>query len=179
MSESPSLLKPKNSKAQGPLEFDMSFFVRPDSPQQRSSYARSHSSSHNHPKYRSSESKPQYASVRSASSSRSYHTTSHYGSSRARSRDGYVSHLLHKIKRILRRLYNYARRHPMKLFMLVFMPLITGGALADLLRRFGIRLPRSVEKMISGISRGRSSYGGRYGGGEGIEGVLKLAKIFI
>ena len=67
----------------------------------------------------------------------------------------------------------------MKLFMLVIMPLITGGALADLLRRFGIKLPRQFEKMIPGMSGGRSSYGGRGGGGDGIEGVLKLAKMFI
>ena len=66
----------------------------------------------------------------------------------------------------------------MKLFMLVIMPLITGGALADLLRRFGIKLPRQFEKMIPGMAGGRSGYG-RSGGSEGIEGVMKLAKMFI
>ena len=72
----------------------------------------------------------------------------------------------------------------MKLFMLVIMPLITGGALADFLRRFGIRLPRGLEKIIPGLSGGGRS--GRYrsssdfgGGSNGIEGVMKLAKMFI
>ena len=48
----------------------------------------------------------------------------------------------------------------MKLFMLVIMPLITGGALADFLRRFGVRLPRGLEKIIPGMSGGGRS--GRY-----------------
>ena len=66
----------------------------------------------------------------------------------------------------------------MKLFLLVIMPLITGGALADLLKRFGIRLPRTLEKAIPGMSGRRGMYGGS-GDGDSIQGVLKLAKMFI
>ena len=72
----------------------------------------------------------------------------------------------------------------MKLFMLVIMPLITGGALADLLKRFGVRLPQQFEHLIPGMG-GRSSSYGKFGGGGGgggannIEGVMKIAKMFI
>lgn len=70
---------------------------------------------------------------------------------------------------MLRSLYSYARRHPVKVFMLVIMPLITGGALHNILRQFGIRLPGGLDSMISG-----------YGGGEGgIQSVMKLAKMFM
>ena len=66
----------------------------------------------------------------------------------------------------------------MKLFMLVIMPLITGGALADLLKRFGVRLPRQFEHLIPGLGGKSSSYGGG-GGANNIEGVMKIAKMFI
>lgn len=39
---------------------------------------------------------------------------------------------------MIRELYGYARRHPAKVVMLL-LPLITGGALAGILKRFGIR----------------------------------------
>ena len=72
----------------------------------------------------------------------------------------------------------------MKLFMLVIMPLITGGALADFLRRFGIRMPVGLEKLIPGMSgggrSGRHGISSGFGGGsDSIEGVMKLAKMFI
>lgn len=53
-----------------------------------------------------------------------------------------------KLKRLLRDLVHYAKRHPMKVFMLVIMPLITGGALTALLGRFGLRLPPGIERML-------------------------------
>ena len=92
--------------------------------------------------------------------------------------------MIHKIKQIMRDAYGYARRHPMKVFMLVIMPLITGGALSKILKQFGIRLPVG---MFGGI--GRSAYGdsssgrgGAYsdlGGGGGIQGIMKIAQMFI
>lgn len=39
---------------------------------------------------------------------------------------------------MLRELYGYARRHPARVVLLL-LPLITGGALAGILRQFGIR----------------------------------------
>lgn len=53
-----------------------------------------------------------------------------------------------KVKRLLRDLVYYAKKHPMKVFMLVIMPLITGGALTALLARFGIRMPVGLERML-------------------------------
>ena len=55
------------------------------------------------------------------------------------------------------------KRHPMKVFMLVVMPLITGGALSGLLAKFGIRLPGGLEKLFSagGSSFGSGGFGSR------------------
>ncbi|KAG4433385.1 hypothetical protein IFR05_011145, partial [Cadophora sp. M221] len=63
-------------------------------------------------------------------------------------RSGYMSRIYHKLRRLLRDLVYYMKKHPMKVFILVVMPLITGGALTGLLAKFGIRLPGGVEKMF-------------------------------
>jgi hypothetical protein len=68
-------------------------------------------------------------------------------------RPGFVSRLLKKLKRLLRDLLYYAKRHPTKVFMLVLMPLITGGALTALLARFGLRLPPFLERMLGLAAR--------------------------
>lgn len=52
----------------------------------------------------------------------------------------------------------------MKVFMLVIMPLITGGALTGLLARFGIRLPGGLEKMFGGGGSGGIGIGRGAGG---------------
>lgn len=59
-----------------------------------------------------------------------------------------MNRALKKLKRLLRDLVYYAKRHPMKVFMLVVMPLITGGALTALLARFGLRMPPGIERML-------------------------------
>ncbi|GAB1310790.1 Prenylated rab acceptor 1 [Madurella fahalii] len=71
--------------------------------------------------------------------------TSHYKRS---PRPGFVARALRKLKRLLRDLVYYAKRHPVKVFMLVIMPLVTTGALTALLARFGLRLPPFVERML-------------------------------
>ena len=53
------------------------------------------------------------------------------------------------------------KKNPMKVFMLVIMPLITGGALTTLLAKFGLRLPPGVAKMFGG----NQARGGGFGGG--------------
>lgn len=75
-----------------------------------------------------------------------------YGSgSRARPRSGLVA----KIRKWLRDLYYYMKKHPMKVFFLVIMPLITGGALTKMLSTVGIRLPPSLQKFVgSNMNRG-------------------------
>lgn len=50
----------------------------------------------------------------------------------------------------------YAKEHPVKVIMLVLMPLITGGFLTTLLAKFGVRLPRSVERLIGVGARAAS-----------------------
>jgi hypothetical protein len=52
------------------------------------------------------------------------------------------------LKRLLRDLLYYAKRHPMKVFMLVIMPLLTTGVFTALLARFGLRLPGGLERML-------------------------------
>lgn len=63
-------------------------------------------------------------------------------------RPNFVSRMLRKLKRLLRDLVYYAKSHPMKVFMLVIMPLVTTGALTALLARFGLRLPKFLERML-------------------------------
>lgn len=60
---------------------------------------------------------------------------------------------LRKLRRLLRDLAYYAQRHPVRVFVLAVMPLLTGGALTALLARFGIRLPASVERMLETLAR--------------------------
>ncbi|KAI1333023.1 hypothetical protein F5Y16DRAFT_354599 [Xylariaceae sp. FL0255] len=63
-------------------------------------------------------------------------------------RSNFMTRTYKKLKRLLRDLMYWAKRHPMKVFMIVIMPLITGGALTALLARFGLRLPQSLTRMM-------------------------------
>ncbi|KAK4659244.1 hypothetical protein QC762_108475 [Podospora pseudocomata] len=63
-------------------------------------------------------------------------------------RPNLVTKLHKKIRRLLRDLLNHAKRHPLKVFMLVIMPLLTGGFLTALLAKVGIRLPKAIERLI-------------------------------
>ncbi|KAI4244778.1 MAG: hypothetical protein L6R42_010364, partial [Xanthoria sp. 1 TBL-2021] len=111
----------------------------------------------------------------------------HGGSSsyyKRRPRDGYIQRMVHEIKKMLRNLISYTRRHPIKVFMLVIMPLITGGALHNILRQFGIRLPAGLSSLVGGYGRGRARYdsmnGFSGGGGDGgIQSAMKIAKMFM
>jgi hypothetical protein len=88
------------------------------------------------------------------------------------------------------------RRHPLKVFMLVIMPLITGGALTKMLAMAGVRLPRGMEGMMGGGGQRRtfarggardfdsgSSLPGMMGGiggmAESLGPVMSIAKMFI
>lgn len=57
------------------------------------------------------------------------------------------------MRRLLRDLVYYAKRHPAKVFALVLMPLVTGGFLTALLARFGLRLPASLERLLGLAAR--------------------------
>lgn len=95
---------------------------------------------------------------------------SYYSSSRARPRNGFIA----KLRRFLRDIYNYMRRHPIKVFMLVIMPLITGGALTKILAQFGVRMPRALESMVGGVSRGGEERFYSRGGARDYEGGSAL-----
>ena len=133
---------------------------------------------------------------RSSSPRRSTSRGYGYGSSssRARPRSGLVA----RTRRLLRKIYDYMRRHPLKVFMLVIMPLLTSGALMKLLSMFGVRLPRNIEGIFGGGSRGTGERGRYYarggardfgggtalpgmggGIGESVSGIMKLAQMFV
>lgn len=84
------------------------------------------------------------------------HSSSYY---KRRPRDGYIQRLIHQLRRLLRELYNYARRHPVKLFFMVLGPLLSSGALHGILRQYGISLPRALNGALGGP--GLSNYGSR------------------
>jgi len=63
-------------------------------------------------------------------------------------RHGFVHRAYKQLKRLLSDLVHYAKHHPVKVIMLVLVPLISGGALTALLARFGLRLPPSLERML-------------------------------
>ncbi|QSZ30317.1 hypothetical protein DSL72_004839 [Monilinia vaccinii-corymbosi] len=103
------------------------------------------------------------------------HSTSHYKRS---PRPNYLKSIYHKLRQLLRDLIYYMKRHPIKVFMLVIVPLITGGALAALLKKFGVRLPGALDKMIGGGTGGgyRGGFLGRGGGGNGRSGTYEYER---
>lgn len=85
------------------------------------------------------------------------------------------------------------KKNPIKVFMLVIMPLITGGALTALLAKIGLRLPHSIERVIRSMGGGgselqfeRERYEGPLGGMGaamgamgGASGLINVAKMFM
>ncbi len=64
-----------------------------------------------------------------------------------------------QLKRLIRDLLHWFKRHPWKVFFMVIMPLVTGGALTALLARFGLRVPPSLERVLGMASRAASGDG--------------------
>jgi hypothetical protein len=78
---------------------------------------------------------------------------------------------VHKFKHLLRELWYYLRRNPIKVFFFVIMPLISGGALAAFAKQFGVRLP----SFLSGrATREFGGGGGGYYGSKGYGGAESL-----
>ncbi|KAL1858534.1 hypothetical protein Plec18167_003596 [Paecilomyces lecythidis] len=95
-------------------------------------------------------------------------------SRRARPRSGFIQRLIHSIKRLFRDIYYYARRNPIKVFLLVIVPLLTSGVLAKLLAVVGIRLPSN----LAGPPRG--AYGRDAPGiGDSVNSLMNIAKMFV
>lgn len=140
-------------------------------------------------------SRPSYS--RSASSffslggGSNYNRSSRGHSSRARPRSGFIN----RIRHFLRQIYEYMRRHPVKVFFLVIMPLITGGALTKLLATVGLRLPRGLENLAGGQRGSAERYYARGGArdfpggsalpgmgggvGESLGSIMSIAKMFM
>ena len=68
------------------------------------------------------------------------------------------------------------------------LPLVTGGALAGILKQLGIRLPPSLSRMMGGLGERWGGYGESYSrsggsysdlGGGGIQGVMRIAQMFM
>ena len=150
---------------------------RSSSPRRSSSYSQRPSSDSKGGYYRTSSS---YSQRPSSDSKGGFHRSSSSHSSRARPRGGYINRIISQIKRYLRHLYDYARRHPVKLIMLL-LPLLTGGALAGVLAKFGVRLPEGLANIIPGGAGGRHGFGGRsdIGGGGGVQNLMKMAQMFV
>ncbi|KAF2752820.1 hypothetical protein EJ05DRAFT_480970 [Pseudovirgaria hyperparasitica] len=135
----------------------------------------------------SSHSRPSYTRASSTFSSHSRSGSSYY---KRRPRDNYIQMLLRKFKHLIRELYYYARRHPIKILFMVIMPLISGGVLHQIARQFGIQLPAALRG--NGGARGFRDDNGYYssqgyeGRSDGVFGgfgdfgsVVKVARMFM
>jgi hypothetical protein len=119
-----------------------------------------------------------------------------------RPRDGYIQSLIHKLKRLIRELWEYAQRHPFKAFMAVVVPLVSaGGAVHEVLKQFGVRIPFGLEGLFATGTRGGyggggyggsgyGTYNGGYGNGMGsvfgsgggmdtVGSLMKVARVFM
>jgi hypothetical protein len=87
--------------------------------------------------------------------------SSHY---KRRPRDGYISYLVHRLQRLIRELWQYFRRHPVKAFFAVIVPLISaGGAIGGLMKAMGFRIPAGLGSVFGDNASSRGGGGGYYG----------------
>ncbi|KAL1972402.1 hypothetical protein VTN31DRAFT_6816 [Thermomyces dupontii] len=149
------------------------YFVRKRSPSGRSTVYYTTHPRHSSPAVFNlgSHSNRSSASIFSSSSS----------SRRARPRSGFVQRIISRIRRLLRDIYRYARKHPIKTFLLVIVPLITAGILPRLLAAAGIRLPRGLIRQTAKYSSAASSTAGTLSDvgkiGGSLAGLVSLAKV--
>jgi hypothetical protein len=76
----------------------------------------------------------------------------------------------------------YARRHPIRVFLFVLVPLIAGGILQRLLAMVGLKLPTSLmgsRSEFEQLSRGFSAGGGGSGIQQSMNGLMTIAKMFL
>lgn len=86
--------------------------------------------------------------------------------------------MLRDIKRLFRDIYRWARRNPMKVFMMVIVPLLTSGVLPKLLAMIGIRLPHAVTSALGGAAKPSGAGAGGRGMSENISSLMNIAKMF-
>lgn len=70
-------------------------------------------------------------------------------------RSGFVHRVLRSIKKLLHNIHRYARRHPIKTFVVVIVPLVLSGVLQKLLGLVGLHLPRSTLGWFAGPKPGQ------------------------
>lgn len=85
---------------------------------------------------------------------------------------------------MLRELWAYARRHPMKAFFAVIVPLLSaGGAIHGIMRQFGVRVPGmdGGTRTMRGGYYGSKGYGSDRGGGwmDNAGSLMQIAKAFV
>ncbi|KAL2864573.1 uncharacterized protein BJX67DRAFT_205672 [Aspergillus lucknowensis] len=144
------------------------YFVRKKSPSRRSNSGYStHHSRHSAPSVFS------FSGSRTGRSSPSVFSSS---SRRARPRSGFIQRIVRYIRRLFRDIIHYARRHPMKVLLLVVVPLITSGVLYKLFGMIGIHLPKHI---FGGSSSSSSRSGGDGGMAGNINGLMNIAKMLM
>ncbi|KAI6250534.1 hypothetical protein HI914_01887 [Erysiphe necator] len=105
-------------------------------------------------------------------------------------RSKYLARTFKKLRRLLRDLIYYMKRHPYQVLVLVILPLLFSGTLAKLLAKFGIRLPVGLKKALKIVSESvgkrklisdnnswSSTTGSILGGLGGLGGVIGLLKM--
>lgn len=89
-----------------------------------------------------------------------------------------MQRMIRDIKRLFRDIYKYARRNPVKVFMMVIVPLLTSGVLPKLLGMIGIRLPHAVISALGGSAPKPQGFADSRGIGENITSLMNIAKMF-
>ncbi|KAJ6155059.1 hypothetical protein N7470_005625 [Penicillium chermesinum] len=103
-------------------------------------------------------------------------------SRRARPRDGFMQRMVRSIKKLFRDIYRYARKNPIKVFLLVIIPLLTSGILPKLLAMIGVRLPHGIHTALGGSAGpGARAMGGgmeNKGLSDSVNSLVSIAKMF-
>lgn len=82
---------------------------------------------------------------------------------------------MHKLQRMIKELWYYARRHPVKAFFAVVVPLLSaGGAIHGLMRQFGVKVPFGLDGNTRRYSGGYYGSAGYESGGGGAGGLGAL-----
>lgn len=99
--------------------------------------------------------------------------------------------ILERVKRMIKELYYYVRRNPVKILLPIAMALLSGGALQTIAKKLGVTLPPGLVALAGGSrgerfdfdrafegGRSSSSHGGFASGGV-LRGAMKLASTFL
>lgn len=85
---------------------------------------------------------------------------------------GFVQRVIRSIKKLLRNIHRFARRYPIKTFLVVIVPLVLSGVLQKLLALVGVHLPRSTLGWLAGPKPGEGLF-------DHIVSVFRAAKMVV